>query len=445
VTPVEPVDTWERNLQPAIHQNPSNPIIEKDTPLSAPTITLYGAHWCPDCRRSKQFLGEHQIPYNWVDIEEDPAAEAFVIEKNGGKRIIPTIVFEDDSFLVEPSNAELAAKLGLKTSASRSHFPFIVVGGGPAGLTAAFYAAREGIDTLVIERAAFGGQAAGTEKLDNMPGFPDGVAGIDFSNQLRRQAERFGVELLQAQDVVALRTQDNYHILTMQDGSEYSACALLISTGSRYRRLNVPGENSYLGAGIHFCATCDGPFYRGKHVVVVGGGNSAAEESLLLTKFADKVTVLVRGDAFKASRVIQDNVLADPKIEVRWRTEVQSFHGAGGKLARLTLLDKESGATEELNADGAFIFVGLDPNTLFLKETAVRLDPWGFIITGHDLVHDGDRPPGFEMHDPTFLETSIPGIFAAGDVRTGSTKQVASAAGEGATAALLVREYLKTV
>jgi thioredoxin reductase (NADPH) len=413
--------------------------------LSEPNITLYGAHWCPDCRRSKQFLGEHQIPYNWVDIEQDPAGEAFVIEKNGGKRIIPTIVFEDGSFVVEPSNAQLAAKLGLKTSASRSHFPFIVVGGGPAGLTAALYAAREGIDTLVIERAAFGGQAAGTEKLDNMPGFPDGVAGIDFSNQLRRQAERFGVELLQAQDVAALRSEEPYHILTTQDGSEYSSRALLVSTGSRYRRLNVPGENSYLGAGIHFCATCDGPFYRGKHVAVVGGGNSAAEESLLLTKFADKVTVLVRGDAFKASRVIQDNVIADPKIEVRWRSEVQSFHGAGGKLNGLTLLDKESGNSEELSVDGAFIFVGLDPNTLLLKETPVRLDPWGFVITGHDLVHDGDRPAGFEMRDPTFLETSIPGIFAAGDVRAGSTKQVASATGEGATAALLVREYLKTV
>jgi len=164
--------------------------------MANPTIDLYGAHWCSDCRRSKQFLGEHQIPYNWIDIEEDAAAEQFVIEKNDGKRIIPTIVFEDGSFLVEPSNADLAAKLGLKTSASRTHYPIIVIGGGPAGLTAALYAAREGIDTLVIERAAFGGQAAGTEKLDNMPGFPDGVPGIEFSNRLRQQAERFDVELL---------------------------------------------------------------------------------------------------------------------------------------------------------------------------------------------------------------------------------------------------------
>jgi thioredoxin reductase (NADPH) len=413
--------------------------------MHEPTITLYGAHWCPDCRRSKQFLGEHQIPYNWVDIEEDPAAERFVIEKNDGKRIIPTIVFEDGSYLVEPSNAQLAAKLNLKTSASSPHYPFVVVGGGPAGLTAALYAAREGIDTLVIERAAFGGQAAGTEKLDNMPGFADGIAGIDFSNQLRRQAERFGVELLQAQDVVALRSHDNYHVLTTQDGSEYSTCALLITTGSRYRRLNMPGERDYIGAGIHFCATCDGPFYKGKEVAVIGGGNSAAEESLLLTKFADKVTLLVRSGALKASKVIQENLLREPKVEVRWHTEVQEFHGAGGKLRSLTLLDKEQSKREELPVDGAFIFVGLDPNTLFLRSTSVHLNQWGFVVTGHDLVHDGDRPPGYEAREPALLETSVPGIFAAGDVRAGSTKQVASAAGEGATAALLIREYLKTV
>ena len=413
--------------------------------MSEPQITLYGAYWCPDCRRSKQFLGEHQIPYSWVDIEQDAAAEQLVIEKNNGKRIIPTIVFEDGSFLVEPSNADLAQKLGLKTSAKHSHYPLIVVGGGPAGLTAALYTAREGIDTLVIERAALGGQAAATEKLDNMPGFPDGVAGIEFANRLRQQAERFGVELLQAQDVVKIQSHDNYHVVTTSDGAEYSACALLITTGSRYRRLGAPGESDYIGAGVHFCATCDGPFYKGKKVAVVGGGNSAAEESLLLTKFADHVTILVRGDAFKASQVIQEKVAEDDKIDVRWHTEVDEFVGANAKLNQLKLHNNESGEASTLEVDGAFIFIGLDPNVEFLAETDMRLNPWGFIITGHDLVHDGDRPAGYEAREPAVLETSIPGIFAAGDVRSGSTKQVASAAGEGATAALLVREYLKTV
>ena len=261
--------------------------------MDQPTITVYGAYWCPDCRRSKQFLGEHQIPYNWVDIEEDPEAERFVIETNNGKRIIPTIVFADGESLTEPTNSQLAQKLGLRTKASRSHYDLIVIGGGPAGLTTALYTAREAIDTLVIERAAFGGQAAGTEKLDNMPGFPEGVEGIDFSQRLRQQAERFGVELLQAQEVSTLDRKGNLHCLHTADGGTYSASAVLIATGSRYRRLNVPGESDYLGAGVHFCATCDGPFYRGKKVAVVGGGNSATEESLLLTKFAEHVTLLV--------------------------------------------------------------------------------------------------------------------------------------------------------
>ncbi len=413
--------------------------------MSEPQITVYGAYWCPDCRRSKQFLGEHQIPYNWVDIEQDPAGEQYVIEKNGGKRIIPTIVFGDGTALVEPSNAEIAAKLGLKTTASRSHYPLIIIGGGPAGLTAALYTAREGIDTLVIERAAIGGQAAATEKLDNLPGFPESVPGIEFANRLRQQAERFGVELLQAQDVVGIHSHDNYHCVDTGDGSEYSAEAVIIATGSRYRRLGVPGESDYIGAGVHFCATCDGPFYKGKHVAVVGGGNSAAEESLLLTKFADHVTILVRGDSFKASKVIQESVLGDPKIDVQWQTEVEEFEGAHSKLTQLKLKNRQSGDRSDLEVDGAFIFIGLDPNTSFLSESPLRRDQWGFIITGHDLVHDGNRPVGYATREPALLETSVPGIFAAGDVRVGSTKQVASAAGEGATAALLVREYLKTV
>lgn len=410
-----------------------------------PTITLYGAHWCPDCRRSKQFLGEHQIPYQWVDIEQDEAAEQFVIQTNAGKRIIPTIVFDDGSFLVEPSNAALAAKLGLKTSAKRSHYPLIVIGGGPAGLTAALYMAREGVDTLVIERAALGGQAAGTERLDNMPGFPEGVAGIDFANRLRAQAERFGVELLQAQDVTGITSRDNYHVVHTADGNAYSACAVLVTTGSRYRRLGVPGESEYLGAGVHFCATCDGPFYKGKHVAVIGGGNSATEESMLLTKFADKVTIFVRGDEFRASKIAQEAVLRDPRVDVRWNTEVQEFTGGDSKLKHVRLVNNRTGATEEFPVDGAFVFIGLDPNTGFLQNSDVQLDPWGFVITGHPLVHDGRTLPGFEAREPAVLETSVPGIFAAGDVRNGSTKQVASATGEGATAALLIREYLKTV
>ena len=410
-----------------------------------PEITVYGAYWCPDCSRSKQFLGEHQIPYNWVDIEEDQAGEAYVMQKNDGKRIIPTIEFEDGSILVEPSNAELAKKLGLKTSAERSHYDLIVLGGGPAGLTAALYTAREGIDTLVVERAALGGQAATTQWLDNVPGFSEGISGADFSNQLRSQVERFGAELLQAQDVVRIHSHSNYHCLTTSDGSEYSAKTLLIATGSRYRLLNVPGEDDFIGAGIHFCATCDGVFYKGKAVAVVGGGNSATEESLFLTRFVDRVTLLVREPELMASKILQDKVLSHPKIEVLFNVEVQEFKGSGGKLESVLIKNNVTESEKEIQPDGVFIFIGQKPNTSFLEGSGVELNNWKFIITGHDLVHNQKEREGYEVREPSAMETSIPGIFSAGDVRASSTKQVASAAGEGAAAALMIREYLKTV
>jgi thioredoxin reductase (NADPH) len=408
-------------------------------------ITVYGAHWCPDCRRSKLFLGEHQIPYRWVDIEEDRDAERFVMEKNQGKRVIPTIVFGDGSLLVEPSNAELAAKLGLKTEARRTHYDLIIIGGGPSGLTAALYTAREAIDTLLIERAAFGGQAAGTEKLDNMPGFPDGVEGIEFSRRLRRQVERFGVELLEAQQVASIYQHGNLRCVRTDDGRQYSARALLIATGGRHKRLDVPGESDYLGAGVHFCATCDGPFYKGKRVAVIGGGNSAAEESLLLTKFADHVTILVRGGEFKATRLIQEKVLSHSKIDVRWRTTVKEFVGSNSRLTHIRLVSAVTGEEEDLQVDGAFIFIGLIPNTGLLDQSGVLIDKWGFIITGHNLLHSDVRPKAYEKRDPLMMETSIAGVFAAGDVRDTSTKQVVSAAGEGAAAALAIREYLRQV
>ncbi|MDR3567074.1 MAG: FAD-dependent oxidoreductase [Syntrophobacteraceae bacterium] len=408
-------------------------------------ITVYGANWCPDCRRSKMFLGEHRVSYKWVDIEKDSEARLFVTEKNGGKRIIPTIVFRDGSFLIEPTNAQLAAKLGLKTQAKRTHYDLIVVGGGPAGLTAALYTAREAIETLVIERSAFGGQTSGTEKLENMPGFPEGIEGIEFSTRLKAQAERFGVELLEAREVASLSRQGNQRSITTEDGHTYSAGALLIATGSHYRRLHIPGESDLMGAGVHFCATCDGPFYKGKRVVVIGGGNSAAEESLLLVKFAEHVTILVRGEELTATHLIQEKVLAHPKIDVRWNTEVKEFVGAGGNLTRVKLADILTGAEEELAADGAFIFIGLTPNTGFLEQSGVLLDRWGFIVTGQNLLQGPSRPEGFENRDPYMFETSVAGIFAAGDVRDASTKQAVSAAGEGAAAALAIRDYLKQV
>ncbi|HEX8732558.1 MAG TPA: FAD-dependent oxidoreductase [Ktedonobacterales bacterium] len=387
-------------------------------------ITVYGAPWCSDCRRAKKFLGEQRIHYHWVDIEQDAEGQALVERLNGGKRIIPTILFPDGGMLVEPTNAELAAKLGLPTEAKMRYYDLIVVGGGPAGLTAALYAAREGIETLVIEQSALGGQAGVTERLDNFPGFPEGVSGADFADRLAQQARRFGVELLQAQAVTGLRAEGESRYVSTADGREYGARAVLIASGSRYKRLGARGEEDFIGAGVHFCATCDGPFYKGQPVAVIGGGNSAGEESIFLARFASAVNILVRGEELTASKLVVDKLREDPRISVRPHTEVVEFRG-DGHLASVLVRDRETGAEEELHPAGVFVFVGLKPNTAWLPETMAR-DAGGFLVTS------------------MMLETSMPGVFAAGDVRAGSTKQAASAVGEGATAALMIRGYLRT-
>ena len=251
--------------------------------------------------------------------------------------------------------------------------------------------------------------------------------------------------MLQANDVTKIYSHNNYHCVFTNDGTEYSARAVLIATGSHYKKLAVPGEEDYIGAGIHFCATCDGPFYKGMPVAVVGGGNSATEESLLLVNYVDHVTLLVRGDVLTASKVIQEKILSHPNISVRFNSEVQEFQGAQSKLKAVIIRDNRTQKTEKITPSGVFIFIGQDPNTAFLKDSGVVLDPWGYIVTGHALVHDGNRPQGFENYDPDILESSVPGIFAAGDVRHHSIKRVASAVGEGAVSVALIHQYLKTV
>ncbi|MCY4557481.1 MAG: FAD-dependent oxidoreductase [Chloroflexi bacterium] len=398
----------------------------------SPRMTVYGALWCPDCRRSKQFLAEHRIPYSWVDIEQEPEAQETVRQLNDGRQIIPTIVFDDGGpIMAEPSNAELAARLGINPQASRSHYDLIIVGGGPAGLTAAIYAAREGMETLIIERGGIGGQAGSTERIDNYPGFADGVSGADLADRMREQAERFGVEILVAQTVASVDPgpeTGGVRTVTTQSGQEYRAPALLLTPGTRYRRLDVPGEDDFIGAGVHFCATCDGPFYRDLETLVVGGGNSGVEEGLFLTRFASRVTVLERGDRLRASQVLQDKAAAHPKMDLRLNTTVREFRG-DGRLASVLVEDLVTGDQEELHPAGVFVFIGLDPNTGFLSDM-VELDQRGFIVTG-------GSPRSSSM------ETDRHGVFAAGDARAGSTKQVATAVGEGAAALIGIRAHME--
>ncbi len=404
-------------------------------------ITVYGAYWCPDCRRSKRFLSEQQIAYQWVDIEQDEAAKAQVEEMNNGKRIIPTIVFEDGSFLVEPTNADLAKKLGLTTKAKHDFYDVLIIGAGPAGLTTAIYNARDGYKVLVVDEGALGGQASTTESLDNYPGFPDGIGGKEWSQRVVQQALRFGVEFLQAQTVVGIRQAPNGLWVKMGDGEEYGSCSVVIATGADYRHLGVEGEEEFIGAGVHFCSTCDGPFYKDKHVMVVGGGYSATEEAFALLRFVTEVTMLVRGDKLKVSKLLADKAAAEKRIKIRYNTVITKL-GGENKLQGVHIKNNATGEEEVVSPDGLFVFIGQHPNTDFLKDTELLMDDYGFIMTGHQLLHH----PKYEVkdHTPEVLETNISGLYAAGDVRAGSTKQVASASGEGATAALLIREYLQS-
>jgi thioredoxin reductase (NADPH) len=392
--------------------------------MSQTNIKLYGTDWCSDCKRSKKFLGEQRIHYEYINIEENMDEQAYVRELQKGGLTIPTIVFEDGSVLIEPSNAELAAKLGLETEAKCDFYDLITVGGGPTALTTAIYAARDGYDVLVIERSGLGGQAGITERLDNYPGFPEGVTGAEFAERIIEQAKRYGVELLSAQNVVKVGNDPDAHFVEIKSGNRYRGNAVLIATGSTYKRLGVPGEDDFIGAGIHFCATCDGPFYKGREVAVVGGGNSAVEEAAFLTRFSPKVTILARGSELQANKIAVEKAMTSPQIEVRYNTEVVEFKGEKNHLTTVVTRNNQTGEVQELHVPGVFLFIGLSPNSQPFRDIA-KLDAQGFIMTGIDF------------------QTSTEGVFAAGDVRSGSTKQLVSAAGEGAAAAIAIREHLR--
>ncbi len=387
-------------------------------------LTVYGAPWCPDCKRSKQFLAEHRVPYQFVDIDRDREGLALVESLQSGGRTIPTIVFGEGDFLLEPSNEDLALRLGLTLKAERSFYDVAMVGGGPAGLAAAIYAAREGMSALVVDRSALGGQSGVTERIDNYPGFPEGVGGAELADRFIAQARRYGVELLPAVSAAGVGPDGDDGLIQLGSGQEVGAHAVILATGSSYRRLGVPGEDELIGAGVHFCATCDGPFYKGaEELMVIGGGNSALEEGLFLAQFAKRIRIVQLGPELTASQLVQDKILGDPHFSVHTNTEVLELEGSG-RLEGVVARDTMSGERFHWRPAAAFVFIGLTPNSGFLGD-AVAKDERGFILTD----------AGFQ--------TSIPGVFAAGDVRQGSTKQLGAAVGEGIAALLAARRYLE--
>ena len=333
-------------------------------------LKVYGAPWCPDCRRSKKFLSEHRVPYDWVDVDQDQEGLRLVQDLQHGGRTIPTVVFPDGSYLLEPTDEELAGKLGLSLVADREAYDLVIAGGGPAGLTAAIYAAREGIQALVVDSGGLGGQAGATERVDNYPGFPEGIRGAELADRLVAHARRYGVELLSGVSVAAVEPDCGEDLrLRLGSGQELCAHAVLVATGSSYRRLGVPGEDELIGVGVHYCATCDGPFYAGAaELLVVGGGNSALEEAFYLSQFVSRVRIVEIAPDLRASQLLQDNVRQDKRFTVHTNTEITELRGTG-KLEEVLAKDRATGEVQRWTPAGAFVFVGLDPNTAFLSGT----------------------------------------------------------------------------
>jgi len=385
-------------------------------------IIVYGAEWCADCHRSKRLLDDHKIAYDYFDIDLNADKKAELLSLTGGKNIIPTIVI-GDKVLLEPSNDELLDLLNLRTVSNEvPKHDVIMIGAGPAALTAAIYTTREDIETLMFERGVVGGLAAVTDMIDNYPGFPDGVEGLKLADDLRKQAERFGA-VIELGEVTSIKDEGEYRRLETTSG-EMLAKAVLIATGSDWKKIGVPGEKEYYARGVHYCATCDGAFYRDKRLAVVGAGNSAVQEALFLTRFASHIDLLVRS-TIKASEVLQNDLkkfVEEGKITVHIGTTTDEIVGENNFVTKV--LGTKDGKKVEFIVDGVFVFVGLLPNSQFLKGI-LDLDEVGLVKTNENL------------------ETSMPGVFAAGDIRSGATMQIASAAGEGATSALKIREYLE--
>ena len=297
----------------------------------------------------------------------------------------------------------------------------LIVGAGPAALSAAVYTARENIPTLIIERAVIGGLSAITDKVDNYPGFVQGVAGMELAGRLQRQAERFGARI-ELGEVVSIAKHNGLFQVTLISGKVVLAKSVLIATGSEWKKLGILGEAQFYGRGVHNCATCDGAFYKDKKLVVIGGGNSAAQESLFLTKFASQIEILIRKDAWKATDILVRHVANNPKIKVNFQTVTLEIRGAEEKVQ--SILVDQAGTQREIATDGIFVFVGMRPVTAFLGSSGVALDERGFVLTNRHL------------------HTNVDGLFCAGDVRSGATMQIASAIGEGATAALSISRFL---
>jgi thioredoxin reductase (NADPH) len=445
---LKPWDPPEQHLYPVLDDLLEDWYSKYRPPFEG--VRVLGTRWSPKSYEVRDFLARNQVPYQWLDAdagERDAEVQQFMNAIGPEQMKVPIICFPDGTRLEQPETAELASKLGLRVRAGLEFYDLAIVGGGPAGLAAAVYGASEGLKTVMVEREAPGGQAGLSSRIENYLGFPSGVPGADLTRRAVMQAKRFGVEIVSPQEATHIRVDGPYRFLGLSDGTEVSCHALVLATGVQWRKLDIPGMDRLQGAGVYYGAgQTEAVSCRDEDVYIVGGANSAGQAAMFFSRYACRVIVLVRGPSLAAtmSQYLIDQIRKTPNIQVEYLSEVVAVHGED-HLESISIRCNTTGEVENVSASSLFIFIGAEPRTAWLDRIVDR-DSRGFILTGPDLLKEGKRPKGWAPdRDPGLLETSVPGIFAVGDVRHGSIKRVASGVGEGSVAIQFVHQYLSKV
>jgi thioredoxin reductase (NADPH) len=442
---MKPWNPPEQRLYPVLDDLLSEWRAKVEVPFDG--IRVLGSEWSPASFAVKDFLSGNRVPYQWVDLDRDATARAVAESVAGGVERLPIVLFPDGSHLVAPTTVELATRAGLQTQARRPFYDLVIIGGGPAGLANAVYGASEGLRLVLVESHATGGQAGTSSMIENYLGFPAGVTGADLAQRAVAQARKFGAEVLAGQRVTGLRREDPYRIVTLADGTELTSYCVLIATGMSARMLDVPGLEPLLGIGVYYgAAMSEAARYRARDVCIVGGANSAGQGALFFSRYARRVSMLVRADDLlpQMSRYLADRIRATPNIEIVTGVDVHGVRGDGA-LECVVVRTAATGALRAIPSQAMFIFIGVKPHAEAFAGTLV-LDDQGFVVTGADLPVENGRPRGWLLPRPPFaFETSVPGVFAAGDVRSGANRRVAAAVGEGSAAIYSVHRYLRTV
>ena len=440
---LKPWDPPEQRLYPVVDDLLADWMAHAVLPFDG--VRVVGSRWSPQSFTTRDFLSRNQVPYQWIDIEQNAEMRALVMRGSEDTPLLPVVLFTDGSSLTAPTNAELATKVGLQTVAVRPFYDLVIIGAGPAGLACAVYGASEGLKVLMIEQNAPGGQAGTSSLIENYLGFPNGVTGADLARRAATQAKRFGAEVLVSNSVTGLRREDPYRIVELSNGTEVACHALMLSSGmAAVKELEVPGVATLLGAGVYYgAALSEAAMYRGQHIYVLGGANSAGQGALFFSRYAEQVTLIVRKPTLspQMSQYLVDRIAHTSNINVIGDSEITAVYGES-HLERMDILNADTGATTTVAAVALFIFIGVAPRTEPFRPL-IATDDKGFILTGPD-ARGAARGWGL-AREPMLFETSVPGIFAAGDVRSNANRRIAAAVGEGSAAIFSVHQYLRSV